>query len=83
MLTKEINIEINKATSICIRNNIKVYPVAEGSRFKIEVDNNGEKIRYSKFVSGKEINVAMTKTYKHFALTILKQQQDANSTKEN
>ena len=82
-MLKELHIDISKAMSICIKHGLKVYPVPSGRMFKIEVDNNGTLKRYDKEVASKAINKALSNTYKHFAVQFIKQQQDANSTKEN
>ena len=79
----KLHLDISKAISICIKNGLKVYPVAAGKRFKIEVDNNGVIKRYDKEINVKRINKAISATYKHFAIIYLKQKQDANSTKES
>jgi len=81
MQTKELNIDINKAMSICIRNGVKVYPVPVGRMFAIEVDkSSGELRRYDNLVSSKEVATAQRKTYIAWAKLILKQQQDAEVT---
>ena len=81
MKIKELNIDINKAMSICIRNGVKVYPVPVGRMFAIEVDK-GAAIpkRYDQLVSGKEVAAAVRKTYIAYSKLILKQQQDAKAT---
>lgn len=58
METKQLQLDISKAMSICLKHNIKVYPVVSGHMFKIEVDDNGNLTRYNKEISGKEIAVA-------------------------
>jgi len=83
MNTKELHIDISKAMSICIKHGLKVYPVVSGRKFKIEVDNNGNLKRYDKEVDSKELNKALSNTYKHFAVQFIKQKEDANSTEEN
>ena len=83
MNTKPLDIDISKAMAICIKHGLKVYPVATGRKFQIEVDNNGTLKRYDKEVVSKELNKAMSTTYKHFAVQFIKQKEDANSTKEN
>ncbi|MFD1292659.1 hypothetical protein ACFQ5N_02315 [Lutibacter holmesii] len=83
MKTKELHIDVSKAMAICIKHGLKVYPVASGRKFKIEVDNNGTLKRYNKEVVSKELNKAMSVTYKHFAVQFLKQDTNANSTKKN
>lgn len=81
-MIKEISLDINKAMSICIRNNIKVYPVPVGSQFAIEVDKGvGCPKRYDLLVSSKEVAAAVRKTWIAFAKLIIKQEADANSTK--
>ena len=82
-MDKKLQLDISKAMSICIKNGLKVYPVAVGRRFKIEVDNNGTIKRYDKEINAHKINKALSATYKYFAIMFLKQKQDANSTKEN
>ena len=77
METKKMQIDISKAMSICLRNGVKVYPKVSGRKFKVEVDNKGEIIRYDKEVIGKELNKALSNTYKHFAKIIL---NDANKS---
>ena len=74
-----LQIDINTAMSICIRNGIRVYPVPSGRKFKIEVDNNGTKIIYDKEIEGKYVANAHNKTYKHWALKIL---SNAKSSQE-
>ncbi len=66
-----MQLDISKAMSICLRHGVKVYPKVSGRRFKVEVDNKGEIIRYDKEVIGKELNKALSATYKHFAKIIL------------
>ena len=83
MKTKPFQIDISKAMSICIRAGIKVYPVPSGRRFKVEVDDNGELIRYNKELSDKDLNVALSKTYKHYAVLLINKKKHANITKEN
>jgi len=80
MPNKQLQLDISKAMGICIKHGLKVYPVANGRNFKIEVDDNGKLIRYDKEVPTKEINKALSATYKHFAVIYLKQKEDANST---
>ena len=80
MLNKKLQIDISKAMSICLRNGVKVYPVISDNKFKVEVNNKGNIVRYNKEVVTKELNKALSTTYKYFAVQILKQQTDANST---
>lgn len=77
----KFDIAISKAAHICLRNGIKVYPVIVGRDFKIEVDNNGEILRYNKKVNSKNLNSAISKTVKYYALNIIKQNKNANNTK--
>ena len=73
----EKKVDINTAMSICIRNGVKVYPVAAGRMFKIEVDKETESPkRYDALVSSKEVASAVRKTYIAFAKLILKEQRD-------
>lgn len=72
MVVRELHIDINKAMSICIRNNVKVYPVPVGRQFVIEVDNGGPKPkRYEKVVSSKNVAAAVRKTYIAYAKSII------------
>lgn len=59
--------EIAEAMYICIKNNIKVYPIIVGYKFKIEVSINGNIKLYDKILTSKEVNKAMTKTYIFYA----------------
>tara|TARA_B100000809_G_C15112830_1_gene521266 strand:- start:356 stop:607 length:252 start_codon:yes stop_codon:yes gene_type:complete len=80
MMIKELQIDINKAMSICIRKGVKVYPIPVGRLFAIEVDKGAAvPKRYDALVSGKDVAAAVRKTYIAWAKLILKQQQDANS----
>lgn len=81
-MIKEIKIDINMATSICLRNGFKVYAVGvTQTSFAVEVMKpDGSLVRYDKLLNGKTIAWAVSKTYKAYAINILKeQQQDANS----
>lgn len=80
MQYKKLQLDISKAISICIKHGLKVYPVRNGKTFKIEVDDNGKLIRYTKEVHQKELNKALSATYKYFAVMFIKQKEDANST---
>ncbi|QOD60630.1 hypothetical protein H9I45_15020 [Polaribacter haliotis] len=81
-IVKEIQLDINKAMSICIRNGVKVYPVPVGRMFAIEVDKGaGVFKRYETLVSSKEVAASQRKTYIAWAKQILKQKEDANNTK--
>ena len=84
-MIKELKIDINKATSICLRNGYKVYAVGiTNTSFAVEVMKpDGSLVRYEKLLNGKTIAWAVSKTYKAFALDIIKQQQqqDANTAK--
>lgn len=78
MAVKELHIDINKAMSICIRNNVKVYPVPVGKQFVIEVDNGLEEPkRYDKTVSSNNVAAAVRKTYIAYAKSIIKEQNNA------
>lgn len=82
-MIKEIKIDINRATSICLRNGFKVYAVGvTQTSFAVEVMKpDGSLVRYDKLLNGKTIAWAVSKTYKAYAMNILKQeQQDANIT---
>lgn len=72
METKTLQIDISRAMSICLRSGIKVYPVTSGRKFKIEVNDNGSLTRYNKEVDTKHLNKAISKTYKHYAVEIMK-----------
>ncbi len=76
-MKKNLRIDINKAMSICFRNGLKVEPVVTGKSFVIHVNDNGNVIEYNKKISSNQVATAVTKTYKHFALKILKQQEYA------
>lgn len=79
MATIEVNIDINKAMSVCIRNGVKIYPVPVGRQFVIEVEQgSGEKRRYDKKVSSKEVAAAVRKTYIAYCKSILKQRTNAD-----
>jgi len=80
IVVKELQLDINKAMSICVRNGVKVYPVPIGRLFAVEVDRKSGIKRYDSLVSGKEVAAAVRKTYIAFAKLILKQEQDANNT---
>jgi hypothetical protein len=58
---------ISEAIQKCLKNGIKVYPVNVGFKIYIEAEINGKKKRFPKQVSGKEINEALAKTYKHYS----------------
>ena len=80
-IVKEKHIDINSAMSICIRNGVKVYPVPVGRSFAVEVDfSNGKLKRYDALVNGKEVAMAVRKTYIAYSKLILKQQEDGNET---
>ena len=75
---KEIQIDINKAMSICVRNGVKVYPVPSGKLFKVEVYKEDDVTKiYDKAVSSKEVASAVRKTYIAYAKAILKEQLNA------
>lgn len=74
MNNKILQIDISKAISICLRRGIKVYPVVSDKKFKIEVNDNGKLKRYNKEVAVRELNKALSNTYKHFAVLILKKE---------
>lgn len=81
MIVKELNIDINKAMSICIRNGVRVYPVPVGKMFAVEVDKGDLNLkRYDALVSSKEVAAAVRKTYIAWSKVILKKEQDAKST---
>ena len=79
-LVKNLQLDINKAMSICVRHGVKVYPVPVGKLFLIEVDKGNGKIkRYNdSLVSSKNVATAQRKTYIAYAKQILKQREDAN-----
>ena len=80
----ELNMDINQAMSICLRNSVYVMPEIEGSKFVIVVVGGGFGVRYDKLVSGKEVATACSKTYKHVArLIINKQEEDGKLSREN
>ena len=74
---KPVQIDINKAISVCIKHGVLVYPVPSGNRFKIQVKSPNELITYDKEIDGKFVANAQNKTYKYHALKIL---DDANKT---
>lgn len=76
MKVKELNIGISKAISICLKAGVKVYPVNINRHFKIEVNDNGNLIRYDKIITQQQVNSAQSKTYKHWANVILKKQEN-------
>ena len=80
MTNKVLQLDISKAISICLRKGIKVYPVVSNKKFKIEVNDNGKLKRYNKEVVASELNKALSNTYKHYAVIILKDKEDASST---
>jgi hypothetical protein len=84
-MIRDIKIDINKATSICLRYGFKVYAVGiTNTSFAVEVMKpDGSLVRYEKLLTGKTIAWAVSKTYKAYALDILnkQQQQNANTTK--
>lgn len=80
-MVKEIQLDINKAMSICIRNGVKVYPVPVGRLFAIEVDKGiGKPKRYANLVSSKDVSASQRKTYIAWAKQILKNKEDADIT---
>ena len=76
---KQVQIDINKALSICIKNKVIVYPVMSGRRFKIQVNDNGSLTTYDKEIAGDKVSNAQSKVYKYHALKIL---NNANKTIE-
>ena len=81
MKLKRLQMDISYAMSVCLRSGLKVYPVVTGRNFKIEIDDNGNLTRYNKEVNSKELNKAMSETYKYFAAKLITE-QDANSTRQ-
>jgi hypothetical protein len=77
METKEIKLSVTKASSICMKQGVRVYPVCVGSRYKIEVEfKDGKKKLYDKLVSEKEMHSAWRKTWIAYATKILKDQEE-------
>ncbi len=68
----EIKIDINSAMAICVKNGILIYPIISGSKFKIEVNDNGKLIRGKHTYDGKIIASIQAKAYKYYAKLILK-----------
>lgn len=66
-----MQLDISRAMSICLRHGLKVYPTVSGKKFKVEVDDNGDITRYNKELLGKELNNALSKTYKYHAKLIM------------
>lgn len=62
--------DIGDAMSYCHKNNILVYPVKSSVEFgKFQIENtlkNGGKKLWKKTITAKEINLAMSKTYKYY-----------------
>lgn len=86
METKEIKLSVSMATSICLKQGIRVYPVCVGSLYKIEVEfSDGKKKLYDKLVSAKEMHSAWRKTWIAYAMKILKdkEQKEANGNITN
>lgn len=80
-MIKELKIDVNKATSICLRNGYKVYPVIVGKKFAIEVSlPDGNCKRYTKLVSGNEVGAAQRKTYIAYAKLIIKEKHNGSTT---
>ena len=53
--------------ALCLRNNIIVYPVIVGKRFKIESNVVDRITTFDKVLTPKEVNNAITKTYFYYA----------------
>lgn len=60
--------DINKAMSICFKNDIKVYPVIQNRKQKVAVSFKNKQIKlFDKVLSGKDLNEALVKTYIFYA----------------
>ena len=60
--------DINKAMSICFKNNLKVFPIKYDEGWKITAVHNKESETFDKIVNGKEeMNRALALSYIHFA----------------
>lgn len=57
---------ISNIISICVKNGLKVYPVIKERGIYIQMEYNGRVRNFDKKVSGKKINEAMDKTYRHY-----------------
>lgn len=79
MIQKPIKMEINRAMVICLRHGIKVYPDVNGRHFNVVVDDNGAITRYNKLVGSNDINAALAKTYKAWAIQVIKNQDKENA----
>lgn len=65
--------EINKALSICYKNNTKVYPVKCGYGWKVNYIFKGGKAKeFDKVVKQKDLNNALSSSYVYLAKKILK-----------
>jgi len=62
--------DFGEAIRICLRNDVKVYPVPATGGFKIEVSINEKRTTFEKIIKKKEVDEAMRKTYVHFAKQI-------------
>ena len=81
MIQKPIKIDINRAMVICLRHGIKVYPDVNGYKFNVCVDDNGTITKYEKLVTTNDINTALSKTYKAWAIEIIKKETNAKPSR--
>lgn len=58
---------IDNAMALCFKNNIKVYPVGVGRRFKIESNVVDRITTFDKVLTPKQVNGAIEKTYFYYA----------------
>ena len=64
--------KFEEAIKLCLRNDIKVYPVNVKQGWMIEVEQNKKTKRINKIIKNNEIDQAMKKTYIYYAKKINK-----------
>lgn len=61
-----LSIDVSKESHFIYHCGIKVYPIAKGKNWYIQVDNNGKIKTFEKAISQSEVNEAIAKTIKFY-----------------
>lgn len=61
-----LSIDVNKESYFIFHCGIKVYPIAKGKNWFIQVDNNGKIKTFEKAITQSEVNDAIAKTIKFY-----------------
>ena len=83
MIKQDLKLSISKAMQICIAKGYKVSPQkATATSFKVVVEKpDGDLHVYDKLVSAINLNAALSKTYKAWALLLLKKDKEVANAK--